>query len=107
MPVYEYQCCSCRHCFEIKRGFGDTGPEPCPKCQAEALKLFRPVPIIYKGSGFYSTDHRPSGWKGEDSKEKPAEKVEAKKEDKAEAKSDKTETKTEARKEDKAEAKSK
>jgi len=99
MPVYDYQCCSCGHCFEIKRDFGDTGPAPCPKCQSEALKLFRPVPIIYKGSGFYSTDHRPTGWKGEDSKEKPAEK--------SEAKPGKAETKTEAKKEDKAEAKSK
>ncbi|MDP6100283.1 MAG: zinc ribbon domain-containing protein [Dehalococcoidia bacterium] len=100
MPVYEYQCCSCGHCFETKRGFGDTGPAPCPECEAESQKLFRPVPIIYKGSGFYSTDHRPSGWKGEDSKEKPAEKPA----EKPEAKSDNT--KTEAKKEDKAEAKS-
>lgn len=88
MPVYEYRCCSCGHCFEVKRGFGDTSPACCPRCQGGSRKVFKPVPIIYKGSGFYSTDHRPTTWTGEESKEKSAEKPEAKTEAKTEAKAE-------------------
>ena len=99
MPIYEYCCGSCGHRFEVKRRYGDTSPDTCPQCQGESHKLFRPVPIIFKGGGFYSTDHRPTGWKSEESKEKTPEKAA----DKAETKAEKTESK----KEEKAEAKGK
>ncbi|MDP6126627.1 MAG: zinc ribbon domain-containing protein [Dehalococcoidales bacterium] len=58
MPIYEYECpnCSCR--FEKKRSFTDEGPVPCPECQCEGQRIFSAVPIIFKGSGFYVTDHR-------------------------------------------------
>ncbi|MEE9203189.1 MAG: zinc ribbon domain-containing protein [Dehalococcoidia bacterium] len=102
MPIYEFRCGSCGHYFEVKRGFGDTSPATCPECQGESQKMFRPVPIIYKGSGFYATDHRPTGWKAEE----PKEKTPAKTEDKA-AKAEDKATKAEAKTEDKAEAKGK
>lgn len=58
MPTYEYECpvCSCR--FELRRSFSDSSPAKCPKCQKESRRLFSPVPIIFKGSGFYVTDHK-------------------------------------------------
>ncbi|MBI2850237.1 MAG: zinc ribbon domain-containing protein [Chloroflexi bacterium] len=58
MPIYEYECpgCSCR--FEQKRSFSDTSPAVCPHCHRHARRVFSPVPIIFKGSGFYVTDHK-------------------------------------------------
>lgn len=97
MPNYEYECCSCGHCFEVRKGFNDESAVFCPVCSAPARKLFHPVPIIYKGSGFYSTDHRPTKWNGEESKEKAKESTEA----------SKTPQKAEAKVEAKAEAKGK
>jgi len=64
MPVYDYECVKCRHQFELRRRFGENGTVDCPRCQGEARRLFTAVPVIFKGSGFYVTDHR---------KEKPAE----------------------------------
>jgi len=42
----------------VRRGYGENSSTPCPACQGEGQRLFSPVPIIYKGSGFYTTDHR-------------------------------------------------
>ena len=58
MPIYEYQCedCSCR--FELRKSFNDKSAVTCPQCGGNARRVFSPVPIIFKGSGFYSTDNR-------------------------------------------------
>ncbi len=58
MPVYEYECgkCSCR--FEVRQGFDDSPVAVCPRCRGKARRVFVPVPVIFKGSGFYVTDHR-------------------------------------------------
>jgi predicted nucleic acid-binding Zn ribbon protein len=46
----------------MKQGFNDDSRVDCPKCKSVAKRIFLPVPIIFKGSGFYVTDHRkPSG----------------------------------------------
>ena len=58
MPIYEYECKKCFLRFELKRHYGEDGRTPCPKCASEARRLFSPVPIIFKGSGFYTTDNR-------------------------------------------------
>ena len=58
MPVYEYKCTKCSHQFELKRSFGEDSSAPCPICEGEGRRLFSPVPIIFKGSGFYVTDNR-------------------------------------------------
>lgn len=58
MPIYEYECPTCSFRFEQKRSFSDESPVSCPQCQCQAKRLFSPVPIIFKGSGFYVTDHR-------------------------------------------------
>ena len=58
MPVYEFYCdeCGCR--FEEYRELKQRSACPCPECGESARKVFRPVGIIFKGSGFYVTDYR-------------------------------------------------
>jgi putative FmdB family regulatory protein len=58
MPIYEYECGHCGHKFELKQGFHDKPQAACPKCRKKAKRVFHPTPIIFKGSGFYVTDHR-------------------------------------------------
>lgn len=58
MPIYEYECSNCSHKFELKQGFNDKPEAVCPECQETARRVFHPAPIIFKGSGFYVTDHR-------------------------------------------------
>lgn len=61
MPLYEYECEDCEIQFELKRRFGDEADvSECPHCKGKARRLFSPVPIIFKGSGFYITDSRKS-----------------------------------------------
>ena len=57
MPIYEYECRKCRHKFEMRRHFGENAGALCPSCQGEAHRVFMPVPIIFKGSGFYVNDY--------------------------------------------------
>ncbi len=59
MPVYTYQCESCGVRFERLQGFNDQPLTRCPECNKKALrKVYTPVGIVFKGSGFYATDHR-------------------------------------------------
>jgi putative FmdB family regulatory protein len=63
MPIYTYRCSHCGVQFDIRQSFQDETLSVCPECGDEALhKVFQPVGIVFKGSGFYSTDNRsPSG----------------------------------------------
>ncbi len=58
MPIYEYECTCCASRFELKQSFDDNTLVSCPQCGGKAGRIFSPVPIIFKGSGFYSTDNR-------------------------------------------------
>lgn len=58
MPTYEYECPQCSFRFELRRSFSENSPVSCPQCGCDARRIFSPVPIIFKGSGFYSTDYR-------------------------------------------------
>ena len=58
MPIYEFECTCCPARFELKRGFHDEKPVPCPSCGGKTRRVFSSVPIIFKGSGFYVTDSR-------------------------------------------------
>ncbi len=61
MPVYTYRCESCGIQFERQQSFSDAPLKICPECRKKSLKkVISPVGIVFKGSGFYSTDHRPS-----------------------------------------------
>lgn len=58
MPTYLYQCHQCKNKFELRQSFSDKSVAICPECQGSADRLFQPVPIIFKGAGFYITDSR-------------------------------------------------
>lgn len=57
MPIYEYECTRCSFRFELKQSFNDKPESTCPICEGSARRIFSPVPIIFKGSGFYCTDY--------------------------------------------------
>jgi putative FmdB family regulatory protein len=57
MPTYDYQCKVCSLRFELKKGFDESVEDNCPQCCGEARRLFSPVPIVFKGPGFYVTDN--------------------------------------------------
>lgn len=63
MPIYTYRCESCGVQFERSQKFSDGPLTRCPECGKKSLrKVYMPVGIVFKGSGFYATDHRsPSG----------------------------------------------
>jgi putative FmdB family regulatory protein len=63
MPTYAYGCDNCGVRFDRYQSYDDPPLTTCPECGEEALrKLFTPVGVVFKGSGFYSTDNRsPSG----------------------------------------------
>ena len=58
LPIYEYECTCCPSRFELKRSFDEDSPVSCPQCGGTVQRVFSPVPIIFKGGGFYSTDSR-------------------------------------------------
>jgi putative FmdB family regulatory protein len=63
MPLYEYQCESCKHRFERIQKYSDPPPDTCPACGGAVKKLLSSPAIQFKGSGFYITDYakKPSG----------------------------------------------
>ena len=94
MPIYTYRCESCGVQFEREQSFSDAPLKICPECRKKSLKkVISPVGVIFKGSGFYATDHKsPSGvtpsasGKMEDKKpEKKAESKESKPAEKTES----------------------
>lgn len=61
MPVYTYRCDKCGIQFDKRQSFSDNPLTVCPECEQETLhKVYQPVGIVFKGKGFYATDHRSS-----------------------------------------------
>ena len=59
MPIYTYRCENCGVQFERHQGFNDPPLTRCPECCKKTLrKVYQPVGIVFKGSGFYATDNR-------------------------------------------------
>ena len=61
MPTYEYRCGSCGQHVEVVQSFSDDPLTECGACGGPLRKVFAPVGIVFKGSGFYKTDSRGSG----------------------------------------------
>ena len=57
MPRYDYRCTSCGNEFELIQSFSEAGTGSCPVCSGAGQRVFHAVPVIYKGSGFYTTDY--------------------------------------------------
>ncbi|MDX9991251.1 MAG: zinc ribbon domain-containing protein [Anaerolineales bacterium] len=63
MPIYTYRCETCGVQFDRYQSFNDQPLTTCPECNKKSLrKVIAPVGIVFKGSGWYATDHKsPSG----------------------------------------------
>lgn len=57
MPRYDYRCTQCAVEFELVQKFSEAGQGECPTCGGAGQRVFHAVPVIYKGSGFYTTDY--------------------------------------------------
>jgi putative FmdB family regulatory protein len=80
MPTYEYACKSCGEHIEIVQSFRDEALTECPNCGGQLRKVFSPVGISFKGSGFYRNDSRSAaktGARGDKHDTKAPEKSEA------------------------------
>ena len=60
MPTYQYACTECGEQLEMVQKFSDDPLTACPACSGRLRKIFSPVGIVFKGSGFYRTDSRAS-----------------------------------------------
>jgi putative FmdB family regulatory protein len=56
MPIYEYRCTN-GHTFEVIQSMSDDPVETCEICGAPVERVFHPVAVHFKGSGFYTTDY--------------------------------------------------
>ncbi|OGO15421.1 MAG: FmdB family transcriptional regulator [Chloroflexi bacterium RBG_16_48_8] len=85
MPIYSYRCDHCGVQFDLHQKFSDDHLKLCPECgEATLRKLYLPVGIVFKGSGFYATDHRsPSGQQALSKSEKSETSEKSTKEEKA------------------------
>jgi putative FmdB family regulatory protein len=64
MPIYEYRCPN-GHEFEVFQSMAEDPISRCQECEAPVERVFHPVAVHFKGSGFYTTDYaRASGSDG-------------------------------------------
>ena len=56
MPIYEYRC-ERGHTFEVMQRMTDDPISSCSTCEAPVQRVFHPVAVHFKGSGFYNTDY--------------------------------------------------
>lgn len=61
MPTYEYRCQDCNNDFETWQKMTDEPLTICPKCGGHIRRVFFPAGIVFKGHGFYKTDHPAHG----------------------------------------------
>ena len=95
MPVYVYRCTSCGVQFERHQFFHDAPLKICPECRKKTLrKVITPSKVIFKGSGFYSTDHKSASGENSSSISKPQDGKSDKKENSKSSESKSSETKS-------------
>jgi putative FmdB family regulatory protein len=94
VPTYEYECTNCHRRYEVVQRFTDPPLETCEACGGKLKRIYHPVGVVLKGSGFYSTDNRSrkalsptsKDKEGGSSSEKSSEKSESKPAEKKDAK---------------------
>jgi putative FmdB family regulatory protein len=84
MPIYEYRCRN-GHTFEVFQSMSDDPVTTCEECGAPVERVFHPIAVHFKGSGFYTTDYAKKGADG-----KAGDDGGASKSDKQDSKSEKT-----------------
>jgi putative FmdB family regulatory protein len=89
MPIYEYRCDN-GHLFEVMQKITDDPVTACETCQAPVQRVYHPIAVHFKGSGFYNTDYGTSRRKRETeaSAKEGADKQDAKQAEKKSTKSD-------------------
>ncbi len=72
MPTYHYECAACGHAFELFQGINDPVQRKCPDCgKLKLRRLFGTgAAVVFKGSGFYTTDYRSDSYKKAAEKDK-------------------------------------
>jgi len=71
MPTYEYECTACGHQFEEVQKMTDKPLEICPECKGKVRRrISGGAGVLFKGSGFYITDHRSESYKKRAKEEK-------------------------------------
>lgn len=65
MPTYDYQCEGCGHEFELFQPISEDPQRKCPECKKLKLKRMfgTGAAVMFKGSGFYTTDYRSDSYK--------------------------------------------
>ncbi|HEX7831787.1 MAG TPA: FmdB family zinc ribbon protein [Thermoanaerobaculia bacterium] len=107
MPIYEYQCVSCKQREEIIQKISDPPLAQCPQCGGEMKKLISSPAIQFKGSGFYKTDYPSASSKGSSGSTTTKSSESSGSDSKTESKSEtKSETKSEAKAESKGDSSS-
>ena len=74
MPTYDYECEACGHRFELIQRMTEKAKRKCPECKKSRLQriIGAGAGLIFKGSGFYSTEYRSASYKaGEKADSKP------------------------------------
>jgi putative FmdB family regulatory protein len=100
MPIYEYRC-EQGHTFEVMQRMSDDPLISCQTCDAPVQRVFHPVAVHFKGSGFYNTDYgtrKRARENAESSKDEGSKSSDAKSDSKSESKSDsKSESKSDSK----------
>ena len=60
MPVYQYRGIECDHVFEVRQSFSDDALTDCDVCGQPVRRVIHASPVVFKGSGWYVTDSRPT-----------------------------------------------
>ena len=58
MPIYVYNCDCCGQTFQTRQPISAAPLVDCPECEGHVHRVIQPVGVVFKGSGFYVTDHR-------------------------------------------------
>lgn len=82
MPTYDYNCEKCGHLFEVFHAMSANPVKSCPKCKSRKVGrlLGTGAGLLFKGSGFYTTDYRSPGYSAAAKKESSGGKTETKSE---------------------------
>ncbi|HEV7283074.1 MAG TPA: FmdB family zinc ribbon protein [Pirellulaceae bacterium] len=74
MPTYDYVCEACGHAFEQFQSISEPELEKCPECKKKKLRrlMGTGAALMFKGSGFYTTDYRSESYKKSASADKSA-----------------------------------
>lgn len=93
MPIYEYACTACGERTEARQSFADPPLTECQQCGGSLRKLYSPVGIVFKGSGFYSTDAKKKSTSSSTSSDTKPSKTDTKTDGAAKAKTEKKDPK--------------